>query len=293
MNKEITEAWNNCLAAAQKYGSYVNALNQIDADIENMGSDHSNNITIGKPVDDNSYTNLDMVRAIVSQMKVLSGQWDAENKSEAENDALHDKASALAARLGQYGVVVKYRGSDGTWWIERDELNPGNAGQLLYSRYHSGGIVGDQPTVKQNEVLALLEKGEAVLDKQKEKGLYRLIDFASDISEKLRASIGIADLSGVVDRMRDNMSSIQTEALAGVTNNVGAIQFGDVYIYGSDGDTVQQHIDVNRRFVNEVLDRLNIRKYRRGRDNVAALSDEGGGRGCSTPMNLHLRGSPP
>ena len=59
----------------------------------------------------------------------------------------------------------------------------------------------------------LPEKGEAVLDKQKEKGLYRLIDFASDISEKLRASIGIADLSGVVDRMRDNMSSIQTEAL--------------------------------------------------------------------------------
>lgn len=260
LNQEISTAWENCLAAAQKYGSYVNALNQIDADIENMGSDHSSNITIGKPVDDNSYTNLDMVRAIVSQMKVLSGQWDAENKSEAENDALHDKASALAARLGQYGVVVKYRGSDGTWWIERDELNPGNAGQLLYSRYHSGGIVGDQPTVKQNEVLALLEKGEAVLDKQKEKGLYRLIDFASDISEKLRASIGIADLSGVVDRMRDNMNSIQTEALAGVTNNVGAIQFGDVYIYGSDGDTVQQHIDVNRRFVNEVLDRLNIRK---------------------------------
>ena len=59
-----------------------------------MGSDHSSNITVGKPVDDNSYTNLDMVRAIVSQMKVLSGQWDAENKSEAENDALHDKASA-------------------------------------------------------------------------------------------------------------------------------------------------------------------------------------------------------
>lgn len=105
MNKEITEAWNNCLAAAQKYGSYVNALNQIDADIENMGSDHSNNITIGKPVDDNSYTNLDMVRAIVSQMKVLSGQWDAENKSEAENDALHDKGIcswrlALTARRG-------------------------------------------------------------------------------------------------------------------------------------------------------------------------------------------------
>ena len=56
------------------------------------------------------------------------------------------------------------------------------------------------------------------------------------------------------------MDDVPTEAFAGVTNNVGAIHFGDVYIYGSDGDAVQQHIDVNRRFVNEVLDRLNIRK---------------------------------
>ena len=261
LNKEITEAWNNCLAAAQKYGSYVNALDKIDADIDNMGSgDNSNNVVIGKPGEDFSPSNLEMVQAIVAQMKVLSGQWDAENKTDAQNDALHEKASALAARLAQYGVVVKFRGSDGSWWIERDELNPGNAGQLLYSRYHSGGIVGDSPTVKQNEVLALLEKGEAVLDKQKEKGLYRLIDFASDISEKLRASIGMVDLSGVVDRMRAGMNDVPTEAFAGVTNNVGAIHFGDVYIYGSDGDAVRQHIDVNRRFVNEVLDRLNIRK---------------------------------
>lgn len=225
-----------------------------------MGSDHSNNVTVGTTGEDFSPSNLEMVQAIVAQMKVLSGQWDAENKSDAQNDALHEKASALAARLSQYGVVVKFRGSDGSWWIVKDDLNPGNAGQLLYSRYHTGGIAGDNPTVKQNEVLALLEKGEAVLDKQKEKGLYRLIDFASDISEKLRASIGMTDLSNMVDRMRTGLSGAPTEALAGVTNHVGEIQFGDVYIYGSDGDTVQQHIDVNRRFVNEVLDRLNIRK---------------------------------
>ena len=33
LNSEITTAWENCLAAAKRYGSYVAALNKIDTDI--------------------------------------------------------------------------------------------------------------------------------------------------------------------------------------------------------------------------------------------------------------------
>lgn len=56
-------------------------------------------------------------------------------------------------------------------------------------KFHTGGIVGDYKSLKQNEVLAVLQKGEAVLDKQKENALYKLVDFAALLQKKLGTSI--------------------------------------------------------------------------------------------------------
>ena len=52
LNSEITTAWENCLAAAQRYGSYVSALNNIDADISAaQGESGSNNVIVGGKCD--------------------------------------------------------------------------------------------------------------------------------------------------------------------------------------------------------------------------------------------------
>lgn len=259
LNQEITDAWNNALAAAQKYGSYVNALNKIDADIEaSQNGSGSNNVTVGDTITGGDYTNVDMVRAIVTQMKSLSGMWFDED--EAGREKLHEKAAQYAARLPEFGVIARYDDNDGWWYIEEDENNPSNVGKRLYSVYHKGGVAGDRPTLKQNETMAILQKGEPVLDKKREEGLYKIIDFTEELSRRLGKAIGTIDTSGLFSGLIGSKMTGLPTSLTPATAGGPQVNFGDVYIYGANDDTVKQHMDVNRKFVNDVLNVLNIRK---------------------------------
>lgn len=256
LNSTITEAWNNALAAAQRYGSYVSALNNIGADIDSA-SGNTHNDTLPDTNYDNSSTNEEMVTAIVYQMKQLGKMWDAENNSQERNDQLHEQAAQLAARLDQYGVHAEFESPTGIWWITKDELNPSNVGKQLHSCYHDGGIAGDNPTLKQNEVLAVLEKGEAVLDEQKEKGLFRLIDFATSLSDAFSSLIDSTGYDRVFSGSTDNTP--RAGDLVPINNSSNSVQFGDVYIYGANDETVKKHQEINRKFTNEVLKNLNIK----------------------------------
>lgn len=256
LNSTITEAWNNALAAAQKYGSYVSALNNIGADIDSAGGNIHNDTLPGMNYDSSS-TNEEMVTAIVYQMKQLGKMWDAEKNTPERNNQLHQQAVQLAARLDQYGVHAEYESPTGIWWVTKDELHPENVGKQLHSVYHEGGIAGDNPTLKQNEVLAVLEKGEAVLDEQKEKGLFRLIDFATSLSDAFSALIDSTGYDRVFGGAQDSISEVG--ALAPISNSSNSVQFGDVYIYGANDETVKKHQEINRKFTNEVLKNLNIK----------------------------------
>lgn len=256
LNSTLTEAWNNALAAAQRYGSYVSALNNIDADIDSA-SGNTHNDSLPNTNYDNSSTNEEMVTAIVYQMKQLGKMWDAENNSQERNDQLHEQAAQLAARLDQYGVHAEFESPTGIWWITKDELNPSNVGKQLHSCYHDGGIAGDNPTLKQNEVLAVLEKGEAVLDEQKEKGLFRLIDFATSLSDAFSSLIDSTGYDRVFSGSTDNTP--RAGDLVPINSSSNSVQFGDVYIYGANDETVKKHQEINRKFTNEVLKNLNIK----------------------------------
>lgn len=56
-------------------------------------------------------------------------------------------------------------------------------------KYHSGGVVGGNETGKE-EVLALLEAGEIVLNDKKQDTIYRIIDFHSKLAERLGVDLG-------------------------------------------------------------------------------------------------------
>ena len=58
-------------------------------------------------------------------------------------------------------------------------------------KYHSGGVVGSTGT---DEVLAVLEKGELVLDNEHKNALYRFIDFGKALAERLGKTVGSMDL---------------------------------------------------------------------------------------------------
>ena len=119
-------------------------------------------IVVSPSTGDTNVKNEDMVRAIVGRMKRLGAQWSTLNPKET-NDKLHKQAAVEAAKLDQYGVHATFRGSDGTWWISRDELNPSNVGKKLHNCYHEGGFVDEQIPLGRREVPAILEKGELVL----------------------------------------------------------------------------------------------------------------------------------
>ena len=58
---------------------------------------------------------------------------------------------------------------------------------------------------------------------------------------------------------RNQMPS--ADSLAPINENRSqSIQFGNVYIYGANDDTVAKHQEVNRQFTNEVLRYLNIKR---------------------------------
>ena len=86
--------------------------------------------------------------------------------------------------MPQYGVTARYDPS-GTWYIQDDKINPSNNGKELYAVYHSGGIAGDAGTLKDNEILAKLQKGEAIIPEDKTGALYKMIDFVSKLKNKL------------------------------------------------------------------------------------------------------------
>lgn len=125
-----------------------------------------------------------------------------------------------------------------------------------YLKYHSGGIAGDKGTLRQNEMIAVLEEGEAVLDKKKQESAMNMIDFISALSRGLSVDSNGLDFMSVFNGLSDRTSNVAS------INPPSAVEinFGDVVINGADGDTVQQHIEVNRRFANEIFDILHIKK---------------------------------
>lgn len=56
-------------------------------------------------------------------------------------------------------------------------------------KFHSGGVVNES-NIGKNEALAILQKGEIVLNDGKQETLYRIIDFQAALAKRLGASIG-------------------------------------------------------------------------------------------------------
>lgn len=252
LSSTITTAWENALAAAQRYGSYVNALNSIGADIDAANGAGSNYI-VGETTYDNSSSNEEMIHAIIKEMYANS---QAHHTASKEEKARLDKRNlTLGAMLGQYGVSA-YR-QNGTWYVD--------GGALLYEKYrkyiyHTGGIAGDQPTLKQNEILAVLEKGETVLDAKKEAGLYRIIDFTTALSDKLSKLLTLTDMSRMFGQMQGDVTKAAS-AFAPINNTQApSVSFGDVIIYGANEETVEKHREINRQFTNDVIKQLNIKR---------------------------------
>lgn len=253
INKQICSAWDNALEAAKRYGSYLAALDAIGTDGSGSSSSGSNSNIIGNS---NKYGTGDAdaagIARIVAKMKKNSDTWSA-NMTAEQKKALNQKNADYAGQLNsQYDLGVHYDGHTGVWYDKY--------GNNIYDKYlgiyHTGGVVGDASTLRQDEMVAILQKGEIVLDKPKQQSLDSILKVMSAITSGLSAS-ALPDLSKTAQMP---VSGVNREVVTIPRENVTNVTFGDTIIKGTDGDTVKQHEAVSRRMVNDIIEVLKIKK---------------------------------
>lgn len=195
--------------------------------------------------------------AIVKEMEKNADAWHTAIGVREQN-ALAERNAELAELLERYLGQKITKSADGVWWL-------GN--RKLFDVYHNGGIVGASPTLKQNEVMAVLEDGEAVLDAQKENTLYRIVDFVSVLSEKLGKALD----SGKIDQIFGGASYSDVTASVGeavrkkAEEAIGSIR-------NSTSSYTIEHIDVTAPV--QVVQKLDDDEIRRYASKIGAVSAE-------------------
>jgi len=193
-NDEITNAWNNASAAVNQYGSYLNAVLETQRQIAALEASSSSSSSItGNPniignsgnYDTSGGKETENAHNIIKRMYANSQAWAS--SSPEKRTAMHEENKTLATQLSRYGINAVTDGS--SWYVDRI------GGALLYDKYkkytyHAGGIVGDDPTLKQDEVFAKLKRGEAVLTEEQQEPIYEILDFADTMLGKYGALFG-------------------------------------------------------------------------------------------------------
>ena len=242
LTKELQASWSKALDAAKQYGDYLTALDAIGSSGTNSNKTGSSNVVGDSSKADIS--NEDHIKYIVDQMEKNSAAWFG--ASEAKQKELNEANLQLSNALRQYGEDPKR--VNGTWYA--------SDGTLLYEKYHTGGVVGDASTLRQDEMMAILQKGEIVLDKPKQQSLDSILKVMSAITSGLSAS-ALPDLSKTAQMP---VSGVNREVITIPRENIANVTFGDTIIKGADGDTVKQHEAVSRRMVNDIIEVLKIKK---------------------------------
>lgn len=83
-------------------------------------------------------------------------------------------------------------------------------------KFHDGGVVG-KPNIDKDEALAILQKGEVVLNEAKQQTLYKIIDFQAELSRRLGVAIGELKAPSSSLSIRSTMRGMTRDITAGST----------------------------------------------------------------------------
>jgi hypothetical protein len=277
-------------ASIQQYATMISNLSSAPS--SSSGSNAINNHTslgnsVGNtttpptpPPTDNRPTNTtpqptveQQVKAIVDQMKAYSARWGGEwATATPERRAELDRQQFIwAAQVSSLLNRPVMRGPSGWWYLDRI------GGPRLYEKYHQGGMVGGNATIKENEVFTLLEKGEAVLTKKQKENMNAAVETVNDLVkidamslfEKFGGKMGSLDSfndGSISQRMFDTFFN------AGGKNNipVSGNRAGDVYetrfdihVTGVSGDDVVNKIKQSVPYLADQIAGRNADAFRR------------------------------
>lgn len=252
---ELVSAWNAASQAVQQYGSYLNAVAATQSQLSAIDSSSSTVIGSMGDYDTSGGATMSRVKEIVAQMKANSIQHGSEDAAgklrlNKENLRLGEELQSLIGR-----TVV--RGDDGVWYLDK----VGGA-QLYatypYSTYHTGGIVGDEPTAKQDEMFALLKKREAVFTEPQQETIYRVLKEDETVAGKLGISGLYNNMNGSIYAEMQSQNAIKRDAQQAQSTVTGAQQ----------NYNIESHVPVHV-MVTEKLDKSDIQRLSREIGNIA------------------------
>lgn len=162
-------------------------------------------------------------------------EWNTEQGS-VINQEITDNWELACKAVQKYGSYVEALPG-----LERDIAGKNGDGSLVVAdipKYHGGGVAGDKGKLNDTEVLAVLKKGELVVDEVEKRGLYTVIDFVQTLSERLGTKISnLRKLISVPD-MTPVFAGMATPG-AGVVSENNVMSFSPVFnvnISGGDLD---------------------------------------------------------
>lgn len=259
LTDELVSAWDSALDAAKEYGSYLEALQNIQDDIDDIdekinsssGGSKYDNFDLGEtPSYDHEASDEDHIRSIVGRMKTNSQTWHSASK-ERQAELSAETYRLGTVELAKYGITA-VRGSDGVWYIDHE------GGEQLYKVYHTGGIVGGGD-IKSNEQFALLKEREWVLSENMVDNLTRHMSLMAKFANFAGKLLGSSGLT-IGNRVADIMSNNNQRILSAANSRAVQISIGDTYISGMPEDTIKQHQDIARSQVNKIFEYLNIKR---------------------------------
>lgn len=174
----LEDAWNKALSAVDKYNggsmdfsstkdSMSNRKNYNSSEKDRLENETYNG-GAGKNKDEDQ-----LINAAKSQMQANSKAWHnatSQYQKDLYAQMNQEIAESLNRTLGRQALT--YNAAKGVWYLDGVRF------------YHKGGIVGSG-TLKQNETLAVLQKGEAVLTKQSQASLAKYMDIAKTITSAM------------------------------------------------------------------------------------------------------------
>lgn len=252
---ELVSAWNAASQAVQQYGSYLNAVAATQSQLSAIDSSSSTVIGSMGDYDTSGGATMSRIKAIVAQMKANSKQHGSEDA--AGKLRLNKENLRLGAELQSLIGRTVVRGDDGVWYLDK----VGGA-QLYatypYSTYHTGGIVGDEPTAKQDEMFALLKKREAVFTEPQQETIYRVLKEDETVAGKLGISGLYNNMNGSIYAEMQSQNAIKRDMKQAQSTVTGAQQ----------NFNIESHVPVHV-MVTEKLDKSDIQRLSREIGNIA------------------------
>lgn len=174
----LEDAWNKALSAVDRYNGgsmdFSSTKNSMSnrKNYNNSEKDRLENETYtggaGKNKDEDQ-----LINAAKSQMQANSKAWHSAT-SQYQKDLYaqmnQEIAESLNRTLGRQALT--YNAAKGVWYLDGVRF------------YHKGGIIGGG-TLKQNEELAVLQKGEAVLTQKSQESFSKFMEIAKTITNSM------------------------------------------------------------------------------------------------------------